>query len=463
MNLRIKYVVIITLVAAVIQLSSVLIIYYLYAGVRRDDFEDRLWTEAVNTYRNHYHISGFQDSSNTHVMDESYVHSVLDESEITILDDQYNVVLTMPTGFHYIADRNFLKKVREEKEVSFEQEEKEGLGIYINGGGKQGYVIISAYDKEGFYKLKRVRLILMAVAFGAALITALFSFFFIMSAAKPLVKLSLQMRHLNENNLKERFDIPDGNIKHNEIVQIATNFNGMLERLEKAFSKHKSFVHHASHELRTPLARMLTQTEVALMNDITIEEARSILTSLKDDQEELIELTNSLLLLSQYERIPFSTDWPVIRLDEVVYEAVAEAGKSFSDIHINMEFEKMPQSEQSLSLRGNDSLLSSAFRNLLKNAYQYSVDKKVQIVINVVNDDLLISFRNHGPVLEANDSERLFIPFFRGDNAQHKRGHGLGLSIVKRIIELHKGVIKYKALDENTNDFTVIFKRSLAE
>jgi signal transduction histidine kinase len=61
-----------------------------------------------------------------------------------------------------------------------------------------------------------------------------------------------------------------GNVKSNEIVQIATNFNNMLDRLEKAFQLQKNFVHHASHELRTPLATMLSQTESALRKDLTV-------------------------------------------------------------------------------------------------------------------------------------------------------------------------------------------------
>ncbi len=80
----------------------------------------------------------------------------------------------------------------------------------------------------------------------------------------------------------------------------------------RAFEIQRSFVHHASHELRTPLATMLAQTELALRKNLTVEEARKMLESLKEDQQEMVELTNSLLLLSQYEKTNTSPEWPVI-------------------------------------------------------------------------------------------------------------------------------------------------------
>ncbi|MFT2526190.1 histidine kinase dimerization/phospho-acceptor domain-containing protein, partial [Escherichia coli] len=75
-----------------------------------------------------------------------------------------------------------------------------------------------------------------------------------------------------------------------------------------AFFFQKNFVQHASHELRTPLAVMLSQTESALHNQHTIEEYKKILESLREDQQQMIELTNSLLLISQYEKLDFQDD-----------------------------------------------------------------------------------------------------------------------------------------------------------
>jgi signal transduction histidine kinase len=232
----------------------------------------------------------------------------------------------------------------------------------------------------------------------------------------------------------------------------------MLDRLEKGFEFQKSFVHHASHELRTPLASMLSQTEAALRRNLDGPEAREVLQSLKEDQQEMIELTNSLLLLSQYEQVTYSLDWPKVRLDEILYDTIDMTKRLFPGINISLEFAYVPENELALSIRGNEALLRSAFRNLIRNAFQYSDDRNVAIVIDADQDMIRLHFKNRGKVLSQAEQERLFIPFFRGENAARKRGFGLGLSIVKRIISLHKGAVQYSSQDGHENIFTVSFQ-----
>ena len=129
------------------------------------------------------------------------------------------------------------------------------------------------------------------------------------------------MQKISENNL-QRVKVKSGRVNYEQRL-VANQFNAMLERLERAFELQRSFVHHASHELRTPLATMLAKTELALRKELTIEDAKKVLASLRDDQREMIELTNSLLLLSQYERTTLSPEWPVVRLDEVLYDTMS--------------------------------------------------------------------------------------------------------------------------------------------
>ena len=133
------------------------------------------------------------------------------------------------------------------------------------------------------------------------------------------------MRKIGENNLSQRVRITRGSVRNNEIVQIASNFNEMLDRLEKAFQMQRNFVHHASHDLRTPLATMLSQTESALRKDLSPAEAKRVLESLKEDQLGMIELSNALLLLAQYENLNFSPDWPMVRLDEIIHDTMMSA------------------------------------------------------------------------------------------------------------------------------------------
>jgi len=243
-----------------------------------------------------------------------------------------------------------------------------------------------------------------------------------------------------------------------EIVQIAKHFNAMLDRLNIGFEMQKNFVNHASHELRTPLATMLSQTEAALNRNLTVEEYRNILLSLQEEQSSLIELTNSLLILSQFEKIGSSNNWPTLRVDELLFDSITSCKRIYPDIKIEFSFDNIPEDESELMISGNDALLKSAFRNLIKNAYLYSINKVVQIVIKSTINNLEISFFNEGHILSESEAETIFFPFFRGINSNQIKGFGLGLSIIKRIVDLHNGIISYTALDNTTNKFTIEFK-----
>jgi signal transduction histidine kinase len=457
MNVRIKFVLELTLVVSFILVSSFLIIYSLFRNNQKQDFNNRLWANAYNQYLTYYNV---QDTNKAAVdkLTANLPRTPVNFNSV-LLDESYHVVTTNPPAFKYQIDTSFLQTVRTKREIYFTKDNLQGVALYINKAGKEAYVIATGFDKYTLARLSSLRFIMTLVATGGTVITAAFAFWYVIRATKPLVDLSKQMRHITESNLQQRVDVIKGNVKHNELVQIATNFNNMLDRLEKAFQIQKNFVHHASHELRTPLATMLSQTESALRKDLTPVETTRVLESLREDQQEMIDLTNSLLLLSQYENVHYSSSWPKIRMDELVYESIAAAQKVFEDSNINFDFIKYPDKESYLFFPGNETLLRSALRNLIKNAYLYSDDRQVSITMEAYSKGLYIHFENKGRILSEEDKERLFFPFFRGENAQNKKGFGLGLSIVKRIAELHKGSINYHVIDSEINHFTLILLR----
>jgi signal transduction histidine kinase len=248
-----------------------------------------------------------------------------------------------------------------------------------------------------------------------------------------------------------------------EINQIAISYNAMLERLSKAFDYQKSFVQHASHELRTPLAIMLSQTESAINKKLSEADIHNLLASLKEDQQGMIDLTNSLLLLSQYELLGYQKDWPKIRVDEAVVEASSQVMQMFEDAKIHIGFKEIPESDESLFVIGNDSLLKSVFINLIKNAYLYASDKRVDVMIDTANGKVSVEVVNHGPILSEEDAAQVMQPFYRGKNAinANTKGFGLGLSIVNRILLAHHGIVAYDAPSPSNNRFTVILPQAI--
>jgi signal transduction histidine kinase len=458
MKYRLRFVFIHTLVVSGILFCAMLSIYFLYSDARQNTFRQRLDAQAYQSFISFYHV----DTISEKLFDNAAVASGhLNNLGVIIFNDSEQLVYANPPNLKKAIQPKFLEQIKSEKKLYFLDSNNECVGTYIKSRESRAYVIISAYDRLGLVRLNELRWIMIIVSLIAIICAGLFSFFYVIYVTKPLVKLSLQMRHLNESNLNEKFDAGNKGPKDNELTQIAANFNAMRERLIKSFDMQKSFVHHASHELRTPLAVMLSQTESALRKDLTPAEAKAVLQSLKEDQQEMIELTNSLLLLSQYEQSDFSRDWQLIRLDEVLYDTIEMIKRMFKNINISIEFEEVPDDELKLSIKGNEILLRSAFRNLIKNAYQYSEDKTVVIIISCNDNAIDIHFNNKGKLVSESERPQLFVPFFRSITFQHKKGFGLGLSIVRRIVSLHKGTVAYSPFGEETNRFTISFKREL--
>jgi len=457
MSVRIRFVLALTLVVSIILVGSLLTVYVLYDRNRRQDFDKRLWAHAYIEFANYYNI---KDTNKTFLDKLNYyLPGRPINFHFALIDKDCRIVKTEPAEWNYAVDTAFLQQVKIKKQYDFAEDTLEGIALYINKQGKQSYVVATGYDKYAVARLSSLRVIIIIVAAAGIIATGLFALYYVIMATRPIVALSLQMRHITENNLKLRVKVGKGNVKNNEIVQIATNFNDMLDRLERAFQLQKNFVHHASHELRTPLATMLSQTESALRKELTVKEAYRVLESLKEDQQDMIDLTNSLLLLSQYENINYSIHWPKIRIDELVHDVIATAKKIFADVNICFDFVDTPGKESYLYFPGNETLLRSAVRNLIKNAYLYSSDKNVQVKMEALQNAVYIHVENKGVVLSTEDRDRMFLPFFRGDNAQNVKGFGLGLSIVRRIAELHKGAIMYEIIDGNINRFTLLVKR----
>ena len=148
---------------------------------------------------------------------------------------------------------------------------------------------------------------------------------------------------------------------------------------------------------------------------------------------------------------------PDLRVDELLYDTVAYFNKSFPDGKIDISYDHLPDDDRELMVKGNESLLRSAFINLIKNAYLYSVDKAVQIIIYTGNEQLSIVFQNKGKQLTPEEVSKTFLPFFRGANAESKKGFGLGLAIIERIIQIHKGKLSCAAKGDNLNQFKVEF------
>ena len=222
-----------------------------------------------------------------------------------------------------------------------------------------------------------------------------------------------------------------------------------LTPIETAMAAQSRFVTDASHELRTPLTSILTSNEVALRRSgLTLAQAKQLIRSNTEDMSRLKLLSDSLLSLSK-------SDEPLhlvpVAIQDVVSDAMNQILPAAQHKKIAIE-DKVPN----LKVMGDAAALTQAVTVLLDNAVKYSADKTEITLAGRAKDGLAeLSVQDKGMGIAADDLPHIFERFYRADPARTTGGHGIGLSIVHKIVEQHHGQIQVSSRLRHGTTFTV--------
>jgi signal transduction histidine kinase len=455
MNLRVRFAFWFAAFVAVILSVTFAVIYFQSAEFREEEFFERLEQKARTTQRLWFDVQEI-DSSLLKIIDRNTL-TALNQERVLIFDGHDRLIYTSADEDDFQYDTAFLRRIHREGEIRYTDPATnfESIGLLAGSPDRLNVVMATAYDLYGFRKLTNLRNILLITWLLGLAMTVVLSYLYVRNiVGQPLAGLTEQLAEIGEHDLTRRIRVPEN---QNELTTLAQNFNDLLRRLEQAFESQRGFVQYASHELRTPLANMLSETENTLSKDRSPETYRQTLQSLREEQSRLVELTNSLLLLSRYEKAHLSGHLPRLRVDEVLYNTIEEVQAMVPEYRITLDFTEIPANENCLLVQANEPLLRTAFRNLLENACRYAGDRAAFIHILGNPGRLEVFFDNRGEVLSDLERSRLFTPFFRGGNASGKRGYGLGLVIAQRILSIHGATIEYQHPEPDTNRFVVKF------
>jgi signal transduction histidine kinase len=274
-------------------------------------------------------------------------------------------------------------------------------------------------------------------------------------ALRPITNVIDQVNEIGAGSLNLRVDEGNGN---DEIAKLSLTFNNMLCRLEKSFKLQENFFANASHELRTPLAAIYGQIEVVLMKDRPGEEYKKVMQSMMEEINNLIVISNRLLMLAQASSENIITDFRPVRIDEIIWQSKSELQKHHPRYQIPIHISSEIDEEAKFLVSGNEQLMKAAVMNLMDNGCKYSPDHQVQVTIDRENENLSISFQDNGIGIPEYDHANILEPFYRGRNASHVKGHGIGLSLVDLIVRLHGGTFSFTSVVDQGSTFKILFQ-----
>lgn len=455
MNLKQRFSITFSLLFSVVLGTCLILIFIFFSRYRKEEFSARLAEKAQTASRLLIYVDEI-DNQMLKIIDKNTINRLYNE-KILVFDEKLNLIYssaddTVPPDW----SRNALLYLESHGKMYRKYKELDIYGEYFHSGERGYYTVVTAEDRYGNNKLNYLK-VLLFTAFGTGTVLIWFlSFYASKIGLKPLDRFSERIKDITEQNLNTRV-VPTHT--NNEIGALSVAFNQMMDRIDQAYSKQKEFTGNASHELRTPISRITAQLENLLQAEELDEKTRSVLKSISNETYQLSDVVTSLLVLANMNIEPDFRSFPSVRLDEIIFNAASRLNKQYPDLKLVFEIASDTENMPSLDIKGDELLLNIAIGNLLKNAYLYSDNKVVNCVIRITETHLFLVITNTGETPKVAYLSELFNAFLRGSNSAHTPGSGLGLSIVKRIINYHQGEIQYFIPQENMNEINIRFPK----
>ena len=294
---------------------------------------------------------------------------------------------------------------------------------------------------------------LLAILAGATPLVLLFSsvggYWLAARAIRPVQTITRAAQEISETDLHRRLNLR----RRDEMGELAMTFDGMLERLERAFERQQQFTADASHELRTPLSIINTEVERVLQRPHPIQAYVQVLEIIQQENQRMTRLVSGLLVLARADKGQAIVKRERVDLVEVVIDGAEHVAYLAKQNGVEIHLSGLDE----LFVWGDQLYLTQLCTNLLENAIKYSVGvgKHVEVKLDRVPNQARIQIIDEGLGIEASHLPHIFERFYRVDqsrthscsasNTSNIMGSGLGLSISHWIVQQHGGYIQVQS------------------
>jgi len=275
----------------------------------------------------------------------------------------------------------------------------------------------------------------------------------IKNAFKPVKQISNTALEIKRSkDFSNRIELEDSN--DDEIHKMASTFNEMLDTVEEVFIHEKQFSSDVSHELRTPITVILAQSDYALQYSDTLEETKESLEVINRHAKRMTNLINQIMELSKLERQK-EIEKEKINLSNMVLQLLEDYKPLLESKNLNLIYNV----EKDIRIQGNKIMLERVFLNILMNAVKFT---KTNIEVSLTREDktAVLKIRDNGIGISEENKKFIWERFFQVNDSRNKeenKGSGLGLSMVKKIVDLHSATIDLESELEQGTCFTIKF------
>lgn len=307
------------------------------------------------------------------------------------------------------------------------------------------YIQISLQPHNSIFRIvaSRIGLTLLSyIIIGAFLITLSGK-----RAVKPILKLNAATQEVAKGN----FDVQVENNSNDEVGQLTKNFNKMTGELKRIEYLRKDFINSVSHEFKTPIASIQGFAKLLQKGNLSEVEKQEYADIIVEETTRLSKLSSNILRLSSLDNQEKIEQKTVFSLDEQIRKTILLLEHEWSNKNIDFDIEL-----DEVQYQGDEELLQQVWINLLNNAIKFSnTNSSIAVRLNRTNSAVKVEISDTGIGMSEESMLRIFEKFYQGDKSHSNDGNGLGLSLVKRILDLCGGSIRVERKFHEGSTFTV--------
>ena len=253
---------------------------------------------------------------------------------------------------------------------------------------------------------------------------------------------------------KGNFNIKIDNIYDDETKDLIDNFNLMVDELRKSEMLKSDFISGVSHEFKTPIVSIMGFANLLEVGNLNDEQRVQYARAIREESMRLSSMANNVLNLTKVENQTILTDVSKFNLSEQIRSSVLllEAKWSKKNIELQLDFDEY-------EIEANEELLKQVWINLIDNAIKF-VEPCGTVAIELIDIEasICVKVKNTGNEIPPEKRERIFNKFYQADESHATHGNGIGLAIVKRIVDLHNGNVGV-GYEKDSTVFTVILPK----